>query len=183
MLRNKIIYSTVKRNIQEFMIVSEGKKKIQVRLNEEFVDQVSSFQYLGIRVEETGKHESESNNSIEKTNNIYYTLNKVLMNKKEVKKQSKWKPISIELLMVLYWQVKNKSNIAGMKCLIRILGITRKDRIINVWRVYNRIYQTKTTWVVWTICKNEHTVLVKNIWEVRLQDKKWGWSKEKLQCT
>lgn len=58
------------------MVVSPKKQELQVVLDQDRIEQLSCFQYLGIILDETGKRETEMKNRIEIANKVFYALNR-----------------------------------------------------------------------------------------------------------
>lgn len=163
------------------MAISEERKEIQITVEDEIIEQVDSFQYLGIILDQEGRQDTELNNRIKNANRVYYALSKCLINKKEVSSQTKMKVYkSIYRPILTYgcesWvlSVKDKSKIRAteMKYLRRAKGVTKLDRMrneqirtdLNIEPVEDYIEQRQLGW--WGhLQRLNNTAPVKRIWE------------------
>lgn len=169
------------KNKSKVMTINEERKEIHIRVERELLEQVDSFQYLGIILDQKGRQDTELNNRIKKANRAYYAMSKCLINKKEVSPQTKMKVYkSIYRPILTYgcesWvlSTKDKSKIRAteMKYLRRARGVTKLDRMrneqirtdLNIESVEEYIEQRQLGW--WGhLQRLSNTALVKRIWE------------------
>lgn len=78
-------------NKTKVMVVSRKIKEIQVMLDGRETQQVQKFEYLSATLEENEKNEINLSNRIKKANNIYYAINKSIISKKEISRETKMK--------------------------------------------------------------------------------------------
>ena len=167
------------------MTVSRERTPIDIRIEGVRIEQVQTFQYLGIMIEETGKIDMEIAERIKKTNNLYYTLNKGFINKKEISRQTKmkvYKTIYRPILTygceswVLSQQQKSNIQAVEMKYLRRVKEITRRDRIRNdrireeleINSISDFIEQRQLSW--WGhLQRLRDDIPVKRKWETKVQ--------------
>lgn len=165
------------------MVVAEENRNTNISLNGELIEQVSSFQYLGVTLEEKGNQEAELNARLDRVNKVYHALSKGLINKKEVSRNTKikvYKAVYRPILTygcetwVLSEREKSKVGAAEMKYLRRVKGVTRRDRIrnddiraeLNIKSVQEYIEQRQLGW--WGhLQRLNSTVPVKKVWKSR----------------
>lgn len=170
------------------MVISKERKSLEIKIDNEHIEQVSSFQYLGRALEETGKQEIEIRNRIEKANKTYYALNKGILNKKEVSRKTKmnvYKAIYRPILTygceswVLTKQEKSQIGAIEMKYLRKVRGVTKLDRMRNedirrdleIESIEQFIEKRQLGW--WGhIQRMDNSVQVKKAWETRVQGKR-----------
>lgn len=170
------------------MVAANERKEVNIILDNERIEQVSSFQYLGVTLEETGKHEIEIGNRIKKANNVYWALRRGFINKKEITKETKMKVYKTIYRPVLTYgcetwtmtgQEKDKIGAVEMKYLRRVKGVTRRDRIRNevirgeleTESVGEYIEQKQLAW--WGhLQRMSNATQVKKIWESKTQGKR-----------
>src|SRR3978361_1720895 len=63
--------------------------KINILLDEEIIEQVDKFEYLGVEIENTGVQDAEINKRIQKALNTYYAINSGFISKREVSRETK----------------------------------------------------------------------------------------------
>lgn len=169
------------------MVTSKEKRLINILIEGERIEQVDSFQYLGVSLEETGNNEKEIADRIAKTNNIYYAMSKGFTNRREISRKTKmkvFKSIYVPVLTygseswVLSQQQERKIQAVEMKYLRRAIGVTRKDRIRNeqireeleIQPISSIIENKQIGW--WGhLQRLKDNIPVKQIWEGRTQDR------------
>lgn len=128
------------KNKTKVMIIGNNAEEMKIQIESSNIEQVKTFKYLGIEIEENGNQEAEINNRIEKTLKLYYTMNKKFINKPEISRKTKiniFKTIYRPILTfgceswVLNKQQKSKIQAVEMKYLRRTRGVTKKDKIRN----------------------------------------------------
>jgi hypothetical protein len=170
------------------MVVSRERKEVQVSIDEEFLEQVNSVQYLGINLEETGKQGIEVNSRIAKVNKVYHAMSRGLVNKKEISKQTKMKVYRVIYRPILTYgceawvlteQEKKRIGAMEMKYLRRVEGVTKRDRIrnsrireeIGIESIEDFIEKRQLGW--WGhLQRMNDMVPVKRIWETRMHGKR-----------
>lgn len=63
------------------MVISRKDIPINIELDNEKLEQVEEFKYLGVTVDRRGGHESERNKRIENRVKLYHSMNSALINK------------------------------------------------------------------------------------------------------
>ncbi|KAI4459519.1 myb/sant-like dna-binding domain [Holotrichia oblita] len=130
----------MKINIEKTKVMTIGGHRANIKIGNTKIQQVGTYKYLGILIDETGKQEAEISNRIEKTIKLYYTMNKRFISRREISNKTKmqvYKTIYRPTLTygceswVLTDSQKSRIQATEMKYLRRVKGITRKDRIRN----------------------------------------------------
>lgn len=170
------------------MQVAKETKKIQIHVDDTELEQVETYQYLGIVIEANGDNHVEINNRIQKANNVYYAMNKGFINKKEISSETKmtvFKTIYRPILTygceswVLNQRQRSKIQAIEMKYLRKVRSVTRKDRIRNdiirknlqIQSMQEFIEQRQLSW--WGhLQRMNNDIPVKKIWESRTQGKR-----------
>ena len=133
--------NTMKMNINKTKVMVVGtQEELNIQIENTRIEQVSAFQYLGVKIDSDGKNESEINTRIENTLKLYYSMNNTFINKKEISKKTKINVFKSVYRPVLTfgcesWKLtksdKRKIQAVEMKYLRRVRGITRMDKIRN----------------------------------------------------
>lgn len=132
----------LKINVQKTKVMHIGKesKSIEVKINEDTLEQVDSFKYLGVIIDREGNMEEEIQERIQNATKLYHSLNKAFINKKEISSKTKltvhktiFRPILTYGSESWITSKSSSSRIQAidMKFLRRIKGVTRLDRIPN----------------------------------------------------
>lgn len=104
------------------------------------LEQVENYSYLGTTVNQTGKLQTEIRNRVQKTTAAYFSICNTLFGKREVEQKTKTRVQQAILEPILLYGSESwtpttsdlsKINATQMKCLRRIAGHTRWDRIRN----------------------------------------------------
>ena len=109
-------------------------------MNNEQLEQINQYTYLGVAINIDVKIDEEINNRIAKANNIYYQLNHTILGKKEINTKTKIQVYNTIYVPTLIYgseswtinkRVESRITASEMKCLRKIHGVTRKDKIRN----------------------------------------------------
>lgn len=167
------------------MMVAKEKEEINICIEGTKLEQVDTFQYLGIMLEEKGDLNMEINNRIEKTNKLYYAMNKGFLSKREIGRETKMKVFKTIYRPVLTYaceswvlttRQKSKLQATEMKYLRRVKGVTRLDRLRNeeirkeleINSIHDFIEQRQLSW--WGhLQRMGDRIPVKRVWEARSQ--------------
>lgn len=143
---------TVNTKKSKVMMVARTEEQIEpirMECDGEVLEQVDSYQYLGITIHETGKIQMEIRNRIKKTTAAYFSISNTLFGKKEIEKKTKTRVYQAILEPILLYGSESWTNTESdssrisavqMKCLRRIAGKTRWDRIRNE-RIRKELHQ------------------------------------------
>ena len=122
------------------MVISRDSCKHEIKINEEILEQVDSFKYLGVIISSNCSLKEEINQRISKATNVYSQLGNGFIGKRELTKRTKISIFnSVYCPTLIYgsetWNLDNRDKsrlqAAEMKFLRRSIGKTRKDRIRN----------------------------------------------------
>lgn len=178
----------INKNKTKVMTIGEERQQININIDNENIEQVTNFNYLGITIENDGSQELEINERIEKTLKLYFAMNNSFINKKEISKETKVKVFKTIYRPVLTYGCESwvltksqESKIQGieMKYLRRTAGVTRRDKIRNtiiredlkLESTLSYIEKRKLSW--WGhLQRMESTRPVKQIWEARIETKR-----------
>ena len=170
------------------MTIGESRQKLKIKVDEEELEQVNQYQYLGVMIEQTGKQEMEINERIDKAAKMYYALNKSIIGKKEVSRKTKMNVYKVIFRPILTYgseswilnnRQKSKLQAMDMKYLRKVKGVTRRDRIRNedvrtelqIQSVLEFIENKQLSW--WGhLQRMTDTRPAKEIWGARVQSKK-----------
>lgn len=133
----------INQNKTKVMVIGENAEdiNINVNMNEERIEQVKYFQYLGTIIDRSGTQEADINNRIEKTQKLYYAMNTKFISNKEISKETKLKVFKTIYRPVLTFgceswvlteRQKSKIQATEMKYLRRVRGVTKMDKMRNV---------------------------------------------------
>ncbi|CAH1997516.1 unnamed protein product [Acanthoscelides obtectus] len=121
------------------MVIGKNVKEI-IKINNNELEQVNIYKYLGIMIQREGSMEAKLNERINKALKIYHTMSKAFLGNKKIRRKSNvivYKTIFRPTLIygsegwVLSNRLKSKIHAAGMKFLRKVKGITRRDKIRN----------------------------------------------------
>lgn len=170
------------------MVVGKGSTRTNIELNGKGIDQVDTFKYLGVHINDKGYHDTEINTRIENAARMYHSLKNSFIGKKEVSikaKMSVYRTVFVPILTfgceswVLTSSMKSKIQSMEMKYLRRVLGITRKDKIRNttvraelqVKPVLERIEDCQLRWFGHLTRMNKDRP-VRQVWKARRHEKR-----------
>jgi uncharacterized protein YukE len=170
------------------MIIGQQSKKHNIQIDDEALEQVDKFTYLGVIINKEGTLEDEINGRIAKTGRLYNSIKSNFLGKKEIPKQIKTEIVKKIVKPTLTyacesWTLtqKQKSRITSteMRFLRRIEGKTRKDKIrnqifrenLNIVPVETTIEQGQLRWLGHVIRRDENR-LIKQIFEAKEMGKK-----------
>lgn len=71
------------------MIIGQEDINISIKLNEESIEHIEMFKYLGVKIQKYGKCHAEINKRIENINKLYYALNNTFIRRKEISIKTK----------------------------------------------------------------------------------------------
>lgn len=127
-------------NKTKAMVISNDEKSIKMIVNEETIEQVNSYKYLGSIVDSRGKSEEELNSRIQAANRVYYALQNKFLKHKEITEKTKisiYKAIYLPILLhgaenwILTKRQEQRVQAIEMKYLRKVMGVRRTDRIRN----------------------------------------------------
>lgn len=134
---------TVNKDKSQVMMVARTEDQVEdivVMCDGHRLTQVSSYQYLGTAVHQTGKLTEEVRQRVRKASGAYYAMNNVLFGKKEVSTKTKARVYTAIIEPILLYGAESwvahknevsQVNAVQMKCCRRMVGKTRRDRIRN----------------------------------------------------
>ncbi|CAH1990794.1 unnamed protein product [Acanthoscelides obtectus] len=129
------------------MVIGKNVKEIKIKINNSELEQVNVYEYLGVMIQREGSMEAELNERINKAVKTYHTMSKAILGNKKISRKSKMIVYkTVFRPTVIYgsegWVLTNKlmSNIQAvdLKCLRKVKGITRRDKIRNEGRTGSR---------------------------------------------
>lgn len=118
------------------MRIMQEEEGLRIQIEEEAIEQVQQFTYLGVKIDNNGKQEPDIEDRIDKAGKLYHALNWKFLKKKEISTKTKMTVYKTIFRPVLTygcesWSTtgKIKSNIQTMeiKFLRGMKGITRMD--------------------------------------------------------
>ena len=175
-------------NKTKVQTIGKEKRKLQIKIDKTDLEQVDTYPYLGITIEESGNQEIEINKRIGNALKMFYAMNKTFIQKKEVSEHTKttvFKSIYIPILTygcetwILTQKMKSKIQATEMKFLRRIKKVTKLDKISNtiireelkVRPILEYIERRQLSW--WGhLQRMKNTVQVKKVWEAKIQKTK-----------
>ena len=120
------------------MAISRVPQLLNIEIEGKLIEQVQNYVYLGVVINETGNHEIDLNERINKSNNLFYALNKTFIRKKEIKQETKikiYKTIYRPVLTygcetwVLSGKTRRRIEAVEMKFLRGARGVTLRDHV------------------------------------------------------
>lgn len=132
----------VNTNKTKMMIINNKESELvrKIEINGNTIEAVTAVEYLGSVITDDGRIEVDIANRMKKTRNIYYAINKPILQKQEIDKQVKLKVYNIIARPTLTygsetWTInkkhESKINAGEMQFLRRIEGKTKWDRETN----------------------------------------------------
>ena len=122
------------------MVLSRENKQHTIRLDEDTLEQVEVYRYLGVMIKSNGSQKEEINQRIGKANKVYNQLGNAFINKRELTTKTKMSIFnSIYCPTLMYgsesWTLdsgdKSRLQAAEMKFLRRTAGKTKRDKVRN----------------------------------------------------
>ena len=170
------------------MAVTKEEIHLNIQIEGENIEQVTTFKYLGVNIEQTGSIELEIAERITKTNKLYYAINKGFTNRTEISRHTKMKVFKVIYRPILTYgseswiltqRQKSKITAVEMRYLRRVKGVTRKDRIRNehireeleIIPILDFIEQKQLGWWGHLIRLKERTPVIQ-VWESRTQGRR-----------
>jgi hypothetical protein len=132
--------NTAKTKVMQVGRTEEQISNVSIMCNGVQLEQVQSFEYLGTVFHQCGKIHLETLNRVKKTNNAYFQLCNTIFGKREIETKTKLQVYNTVLEPILLYGSESwpsrgaevsKITAAEMKCLRRIAGKTRRDRVRN----------------------------------------------------
>ena len=170
------------------MVLGDEQHKINIKIDDENIEQVTEFKYLGVDIHCNGYQEIEINNRVDKAMKIFHAMGQSFINKKEISRKTKinvFKTIYRPILTfgcetwILNKQQKSKIQAVEMRYLRRTKGVTRYDRIRNtdireeleIESTLEFIERRQLSW--WGhLQRMDNKRPVKKIWEAKVQKQK-----------
>lgn len=170
------------------LVAGKNQKRCEVKIDNTNIDQVQTFKYLGVKINNNGEEEEEITDRIQAANRLYHLLKTPLIGKKELSQKTKmtvFKTIFVPSLIfgseswILSRRLKSQLQATEMKFLRKIKGVTRKDKIRNevireelgAQAVLEQIGKQQLKWFGHLVRMNKERP-VKNIWEARSMKKR-----------
>ena len=151
-------------NVERMKImIMGGEESVEMEVEDIKLEQVKSFKYLGVQIQNNGKQEAETNKRISTAMKLYYTLNRNFLKMREIIKNAKvnvHKAIFCPIFTygreswVLTKDIKSRIRAAEMKYLPRIKEITRRDRVrdevmkeeLKIEPILKRMHKQQVKW-------------------------------------
>lgn len=170
------------------MMVGKENRNMNIELNNEKIEQVNTYKYLGVTIDREGNMKEEIDERISNAARLYHNLSHTFIGKKEISRKTKmtvYKTVFRPILIygseswILTNTMKSRIQAIDMKYLRRTKGVTRRDRIRNdiireeleIEPITNVIEKQQLKWYGHLIrMQNERPV--KSIWEARIQRSK-----------
>lgn len=175
----------INKNKTKVMVIGNEKKVMNIQIDGVAIEQVETVKYLGVEIQENGKQEIEINNRVEKTLKLFFAMQNVFINKKEISKKTKiniFKTIYRPILTfgceswVLSQRQKSKIQAIEMKYLRRVREVTKRDKLRNtkirddlqIQSTLNFIENRQLSW--WGhLQRMSNTRPVKQVWQSKAQ--------------
>lgn len=172
----------------KILVVAKEPQLTDITINGNRIEQTQKYNYLGVTIDESGRQETDITERIEKTNKLYYAMNRPFISKREVSQKTKlsvYKTIFRPILTygseswVMSNRMKGKIEAVEMKYLRRVKGVTLRDRVrsaeireeLEVKPVTEFIEKRQLSW--WGHLQRMNTNrVVKQIWEAKTTDKR-----------
>lgn len=178
----------INRDKTKVMAITNTPLQMNISIKGENIEQVSEFTYLGVVIDEKNKQDIDINNRIEKSNRLFYAINKSFISKKEVQRKTKitiFKTIYRPILTygcetwIMTPRTKSRLEAAEMKYHRRVKGVTLRDHIrstkireeIGIESLSEYIEKRQLGWWGHIQRMNEDR-MVKKIWEARMGGKR-----------
>lgn len=122
------------------MVIAKNHEQVTIMLEQRKIEQVPNFKYLGTIIAENGKLEDDLNNRIAAATKFYYAMNKCLISKKEISKETKTRVFNAVYIPILTYssetwtltqKQKQRIKTQEMRFLRRIEGCRLIDKISN----------------------------------------------------
>jgi hypothetical protein len=128
----------VKKSKVTVITKTKNREHLNITWEEEQLEQVERFEYLGTVVIADGKTEEEIKHRVQKANQIYYQLENTIVGNKELKEDTKMRICKTVFIPTLLYgtesvtildQHKNRMQTSEMKYLRKVVGKSRRDQI------------------------------------------------------
>ena len=166
------------------MAISAQEKKLEIQIENEKIEQVKAYKYLGVILDEHGNQEQDINRRIESTNKLFYTLKNKIIRQREINRNTKlkiYKTIYRPILTfgceswILTEKIKSKIRAIEMKFLRGIYGVSIMDKIrsdkireeLEIQSVEQHIKERQLGW--WGhLVRTKIEMQTKNIWKTKI---------------
>ena len=169
------------------MVISKVPTKHTIKLNNETLEQVNSYKYLGVMIQANGSLREEISQRIGKASQVYGQLGQSFINKKELTTKTKMSIFNAVYCPTLMYgsecwtlETRDKSRLQAteMKFLRRVVGKTKRDKIRNTTiretvktiSIEQRIEVNQLRWFG-HVCRMEKNRIPKQIFECRQEGK------------
>ena len=134
-------FNSIRRKELKYMVISREDKQHTIRLNDDILEQVNSYKYLGVMIESNCSLKEEITQRIGKATKVYAQLGQSFISKRELTTKTKMSIFNaIYCPTLIYgcesWTLDNrdKSRLQAteMKFLRRSVGKTKRDKVRNV---------------------------------------------------
>ena len=169
------------------MVISREPKQHTIKLNNEILEQVSRYKYLGVIIQSNGSLREEISQRIGKASKVYGQLGQSFINKKELTTKTKMSIFNSVYCPTLTYgsecwtlETRDKSRLQAteMKFLRRVVGKTKRDKIRNTTiretvktdSLEKRIERNQLRWFG-HVCRMEENRIPKQIYECKQEGK------------
>lgn len=169
------------------MVITNQEELLNIKLQEENIEQVAKYKYLGNIINQEGKNEEELNNRMQTVAKVYYSLSRSFLGHKQISTKTKisvYNAIYVPILTygcenwVLTKNQQNRLQACEMRYLRRTLGVRRLDKMRNTdirqelgtAPLQRKIEEQKLRWFG-HLCRMNNDRQVKSVWEARTTGK------------
>lgn len=169
------------------MVIGQNNRNLNIAVNNESIEQVDQYKYLGVTIERNGNMEQEINERISSASRLYFSLSSFMSNKaistktKMIVYKTVFRPILTygSESWILTSRLHSKIQALDMKYLRRVKGISKRDRIRNdvvrqelgVESILEVVERNQLKWFGHVIRMRDERQ-VKNIWKAKAAKKK-----------
>ena len=170
------------------MIIGDINQSMHIQIENEEIEQVNKFKYLGGIINCRGDMEDEINERIASTGRLFNVIKSNFLSKKEIPKDVKAEIVKKIVKPTLTYsceswvlteRLKSKINSMEMRFLRKIQGRSRKDKIrneiyrkqLNIIPVEETVQQGQLRWLG-HVYRMEEDRLVKKVFEARRMEKR-----------
>lgn len=187
---NKLSSKNLKINENKTKIMISGKSEemVNIEINDQIIEQVNSFKYLGVQIESQGHQNQEITARVQSAANLYHSIKNTFLGKKEVSLKTKisvFNSVFVPILTfgseswVLTKRQESLIQAVEMKYLRKVLGVTRMNKLRNshireqlkVQPVLTTIENCQLRWYGHLKRLNKERP-VRRVWEAKRQEKR-----------
>lgn len=187
---NKLSSKNLKINENKTKIMINGKSEemVNIEINDQIIEQVNSFKYLGVQIESQGHQNQEITARVQSAANLYHSIKNTFLGKKEVSLKTKisvFNSVFVPILTfgseswVLTKRQESLIQAVEMKYLRKVLGVTRMNKLRNshireqlkVQPVLTTIENCQLRWYGHLKRLNKERP-VRRVWEAKRQEKR-----------